>query len=121
MQTYSGTGVANPLGRIDVSGTHLLIVMGVDVNGTYGFVDGDAIYTTRDGSTITSTYSGTFHHDELGHSLFTAFCVLGEGTGRLEGVTGTTETDVVATGRQPGAPFTWTTHGKVTFPGQPGK
>ncbi len=117
-QEYEGTGVANPLGRYNFAGSHILKFEpppGIGEEGAHGSVLGEFTTTTPDGSTITGTYAGTFRRVE-GVVRFDLTVLFGEGTGRLDGVTGEAVTSVIATGASPGNPFTWTSEGFLTFP-----
>ena len=117
-QEYEATGKSNPFGPIGIAGSHILTFdppPGPGEEGAHGSVVGQFTTTTRDGSTISGAYSGAFVRVE-GVVLFALHVEFGEGTGRLEGVTGEAVTFVTASGPSEGDSFTWISKGFLSFP-----
>jgi hypothetical protein len=110
----SGTGNGMHLGRFQVDGGHRLVF----TSPQGGTVPGQAIYTTENGSTIQITYTGTFTNGP-NHRLLDLQAQLGQGTGRLAGVTGSVATIVIVSpvpGSAIDTTFTYTSEGTLTFP-----
>jgi hypothetical protein len=111
-QSIAGKREAIHLGRFEMTGTHTVKFLSPQDGQLLG---GSFTYTFKDGSTMTGTYSGTFRR--VGAVVRFDLTVLAQGgTGRLNGVTGVSQTVVIGIGPDPGKPFTYTSVGTLTFP-----
>jgi hypothetical protein len=123
-QGFEATGLALHMGRVDfdatlASGLGHTLYFPETVLSHYGYVlDGHGIYTAANGAQLQVEYDGEFERIDDVVYLFVEFRFT-EGTGRLAGVTGRADTDVIAAGRNVGDPFVYTVEGTLTFPDRP--
>lgn len=104
-QEFAAQGLASTMGFYSIEGGHQLnLATGEVIGGTF-------TSTTRDGSTISGTYSGTFRQLQPDLFQFEVRVLWLHGTGRLAGITG--EADVLAftSGATPGSSVVYFTDG----------
>jgi hypothetical protein len=111
-----GSGEGTRLGRYDFVGSHTLNFQTMTVD------DGTFVQTAADGSALSGTYSGTVKQTGPNTRVLDLTVEIVEGTGRLAGVTGVNQTEVIVTGpfTTPTGKmyftFTWTSDGTWTLP-----
>jgi hypothetical protein len=110
---FAGTGMATHFGNYSQTGGNDFAF----VTATQGLVQNGTFTTTAaDGSTITGVYCGTFTVHAPNLIEFDVTATWQTGTGRLAGVTGQALVVAFLNGVFPGASYTYTDAGFLTFP-----
>jgi hypothetical protein len=110
---FAGTGTATHFGDYSQEGGNDFVF----VTTTMGLVQkGKFTTTAADGSTITGVYSGTFTVHAPNLIEFDVTATWQTGTGRLAGVTGQAVVVAFLNGVFPGASYSYTDEGFLTFP-----
>ena len=107
--SFAAEGRATYLGLYTMEGSNDFDLAGNVLNGAITL-------TSRDGSTISGSFAGTYAPLETGQVRFEVIVTWLAGTGRLEGVTGDAAVVAVVDGVAPGAAFRAQGFGNLVLP-----
>jgi hypothetical protein len=109
-QAFSGTGLATQMGAYTQTGSHKANLV------TGEIYDGEFTSVAADGSTISGIYFGSFTLNPDGSATYKVTALWLEGTGRLEGVTGSADVVAVVSGTTAGSTYRYTDEGTWILP-----